>query len=541
VSNPTTPPRIVERRLVLDGRPTLLLAGELHNSSGSTAEGMASRWAGIVDAGCDTVLAAVTWEQFEPEEGRFDPTAVDALLEGARAHGLRLVLLWFGSWKNGMSTYVPSWIKADPERFGVQHLAGRRAAVLSPFVEANVEAASRAFAAFMAHLHRADPLSTVVLVQVDNEVGSLGDTRDRSPEAEAAWSAPVPEALLAHLRADPDGCAAHATVTIDPAAGESADWPTTFGEGDATDELFMAWHLATYLERLASAGRAEHAVPLYVNAWLNAEVEGMPMALAGGSRPGTYPSGGPLPQTAAAWHAAAPTLDFLAPDIYAADPDRWLAAYRSVTAAVFVPELHRSPAGLETIFLAIGSHGAIGTAPFGIDELTDDQRRRLRRGYQQIAAIADDVLDAQASDSIRGFVVAPGDTAVFALGEHRFAVLPDLRFDTTTPAETGYGLLLQQAPGTFVVAGHAFMLMVTTGDGEPVLYHSVHELALTPATGRADDLPVLRWLNGDEILSGNGLRVTGDVLPPWPGGIPASASMTGLIRFSVLPGLNGQR
>src|SRR6185312_7101465 len=163
-------------------------------------------------------------------------------------------------------------------------------------------------------------------------------------------------------------------VSLASAADDTLTWSEAFGGDETTAELFMAWHLASYIEQVAAAGRAEHDLPLYVNAWLDASSDGGATGLSGGKQPGTYPSGGPLPHVAAAWHAAAPSIDFLAPDIYAPDADTWLRRYRAVTPALFVPELHRSQQGLAAIFLAIGEHGALGTAPFGIDELTDAER-----------------------------------------------------------------------------------------------------------------------------------------------------------------------
>lgn len=59
----------------------------------------------------------VYWEQFQPEPGRFDYATLDTLLGQAREHRARLVLLWFGTWKNGSSHYMPLWMKRDPERY----------------------------------------------------------------------------------------------------------------------------------------------------------------------------------------------------------------------------------------------------------------------------------------------------------------------------------------------------------------------------------------------------------------------------------------
>ena len=94
-------------QLIVDGKPLLMLAGELHNSSASSLQYMKPIWPRLAAMHLNTVLATVSWELIEPEEGRFDFTLVDGLIQDARSHNLHLVFLWFGSWKNGMSSYIP--------------------------------------------------------------------------------------------------------------------------------------------------------------------------------------------------------------------------------------------------------------------------------------------------------------------------------------------------------------------------------------------------------------------------------------------------
>lgn len=88
-------------QLIVDNKPFLMIAGELHNSSSSTVEYMQPIWKKLKDCHMNTVLAALTWEQFEPKEGTFDYTLVDSMIKNAEGNGLKLVLLWFGTWKNG--------------------------------------------------------------------------------------------------------------------------------------------------------------------------------------------------------------------------------------------------------------------------------------------------------------------------------------------------------------------------------------------------------------------------------------------------------
>ena len=144
------------------------------------------------------MIGAASWAQVEPVEGSFDFSTVDAQVEAARARGLRLVLIWFGAFKNAASTYAPGWVRRDVGRFPRAVATGTDTAlftypgampkpVLSVFSADLLDADRRAFVRFMEHLARPIPEHIVVMVQVENEVGLLRDSRDRSPAAEAAW------------------------------------------------------------------------------------------------------------------------------------------------------------------------------------------------------------------------------------------------------------------------------------------------------------------------------------------------------------------
>ena len=120
-------------QLVVDDKPFLMIAGELHNSSSSTTSYMQPIWEKLVAGNLNTVLAAVGWQQIEPQEGVFDFTLVDSLLKEAGKNRLKLVLLWFGTWKNGESSYIPDWLKKDTKRFFTcSHPAFCTARILKP-------------------------------------------------------------------------------------------------------------------------------------------------------------------------------------------------------------------------------------------------------------------------------------------------------------------------------------------------------------------------------------------------------------------------
>ncbi|KAL1610476.1 hypothetical protein SLS60_002144 [Paraconiothyrium brasiliense] len=190
------------KQLVVNGRPFLIRGAELQNSSLSSAEYMSEVWPKMAATNINTVLGAVTWVVVEPEEGKFDFEELDNVIVGAREHGIHLVLLWFGSWKNGRSTYAPAWVKTNPKRFPRAELRKtggvmQTADVLSLFSEKNVKADVKAFQKLLAHIKEVDEgHNTVVMVQVENEPGLLFDSRDGSKLADAVLSKDVPSELV---------------------------------------------------------------------------------------------------------------------------------------------------------------------------------------------------------------------------------------------------------------------------------------------------------------------------------------------------------
>jgi len=329
--------------LFVDGAPFLMLGAQINNSSAWPAV-LPKVWPAIEYLHANTVEMPIYWEQLEPEPARFDFSVVDTLLAEARAHKVYLVLLWFGTWKNGSGHYMPQWAKRSPERFPrMLDERGRPVDSPSPFAETALEADTRAFTALMSHLKARDAERTVLMVQVENEPGTWGHVRDFSPEAEKRFEAAPPPELLAALRK--------------PAA--AASWHDAFG--DDADEFFHAWSVARYVGRVAAAGKAVYPLPLYANAALRDPLDP--------GRPPKYESGGPTDNVIEIWKAAAPALDLVAPDIYMGDSPRYLKVlelYDRRDNPLFVPETGRGP-GFARYFFAALAHGAVGFSPFGVD------------------------------------------------------------------------------------------------------------------------------------------------------------------------------
>src|SRR5512139_1021986 len=360
-------PRLVRQgsstQLMDDGAPFLILGGELGNSSGE-ADYLRPFWPAMQALKLNTLLAPVYWDLTEPEEGRFDFSQVDGLIRDARAHHVRLVLLWFASWKNSMSCYAPAWVKTDTRRFPrARDSSGRSLEILSPFAAQNRQADARAFAALMRHLHELDnEHHTVIMVQVENEIGMIPEARDRSPAADELFAKPVPSALVEYLRRLDTELAPELRALWAAQGRKSAGtWEQVFGPGPAAEEIFMAWHFADYVQAVASAGKAEHPLPMFVNAAL----------IRPGYLPGQYPSGGPLPHLIDVWRAAAPSIDFLAPDVYFPNVVEWTAKYVRSGNPLFIPEARlSSQSGVQALY-AVGAHGAMGFSPFAIESVDE--------------------------------------------------------------------------------------------------------------------------------------------------------------------------
>ncbi len=474
-------------QLVVDGRPFLVLGGELHNSSSSHLAFMEPIWGRMVDLNLNSVLLPVYWELIEPQEGSFDFALVDGLLDGARRHGLRLILLWFGSWKNGMSSYVPAWVKRDTARFPRIAIGdGTTIEVLSTLAPANSEADARAFGALMGHLRTVDADEhTVLMVQVENEVGVLGDSRDRSEAATRAFQGPVPDRLLDYLAAN------HASLGPEirdrwEAAGArtSGSWEDVFGPGAETDAIFMAWQYATYVDRVAAAGKAEYPLPLFVNAWLSAETQ----------TPGDFPSGGPLPQVMDVWRAATEHIDLLTPDIYQVNFEDWCRRYTRNGSPLFIPEMRRDADGARNVWYAIGQHNAIGTSPFAVDSLEEPSNTPLAHSYAALRQIAPLILEHQGANAIVGFLLDEQQPSVTReLGGYELTISLDAVFHLK--AEIGYGLIVAVGPDTFVGAGSGFRVAFRPLDAGR---QSVGILAVEEGQYDNGQWMPGRRLNGDE-------------------------------------------
>lgn len=509
-------------RLIVDDEPFLCIGGELHNSSSSDRQYMAPLWGKIAESNANTVIATVAWDQIEPIEGIFDFSAVDGLIEDAQSTGLKLIIIWFGAFKNASSTYAPSWVRGDTSRFpradrGSQTMetpfsykGSMPRPTLSVFSKNLYEADKAAYCRFMTHLAETDTQHTVIMVQVENEVGLLGAGRDRSAAALAAWEAPVPEVLRNALANNEYAFDPSLAAVLHSATTSDASWAEHFGDGNpAADETFMAWAFATYVGGLAAAGKEILELPAFANAWIGPQ--------PGQDLPGNYPSGGPTAKMLPVWQAVAPALDFLAPDIYVPNSAEIMAQYAHPENALFIPEA-KFRAG--DVFLAVGRFGGFGYHVFGLED--GSEGNQYSKACQAISSLTQEIVDAQRDGRIFGFALERDEDDVAtnfggitvsirnAAKLYRAMLLdagvvlpppPELPGETEgsahghTPGDSRpFGIVIETAPLEFLVVGQGALFDFHQADSV-LEVDSVRELRLAP-----EGWQEARLLNGDERL-----------------------------------------
>jgi len=445
-------------QLVVDRKPFLILGGELGNSSASSFQDIERDFPKLQEMGLNTVLVPAYWDLIESEEGKFDFSLIDKSLEEARKNKLKIVFLWFGAWKNSMTCYAPFWFKKDFKKYPRAYSkAGKPLEIASSFSENVLNADNKAFGELMKHIAAVDKTQgTVIMVQVENEIGMLEGARDYSKESDKVFNSQVSENLIKFLTRN--------KKELHPLLAEKwgkqgfktkGNWQEIFGNDVYTDELFTAYSYAQYVEKLAKTARSIHSIPLYINAAMNSR----------NRQPGEYPAGGPLAHLIDIWHAGAPGIDMLSPDLYDGDFTSWSAKYRLHNNPLFVPEIKMTQNNGVQAFYAFGEHDAIGYSPFSIENNSESGSKRLVDAYSKLKQLMPVLTKYQGQNQSKGLlfdqknterIISFDDLKITA--RHFFSLPWDPRAKDGSIWPEGGGLILRLAKNEYIIAGSGIVV-----------------------------------------------------------------------------------
>jgi hypothetical protein len=453
-------------QFIVDGKSFLALGGELHNSSASSISYMENKWENLVDMNLNTVIATASWELCEKQEGVFDFSLVTELINKAYQHKLKLIFIWFGTWKNGASTYVPEWVKTDVKRFPrIEKKGGIRTHTVTPFSENALEADSKAFDMFTKHITEVDLNNTVIAIQIQNEVGFLGGKRDYSSLAETSYKNGVPSDLINYLKNNKLFSGFCKDIVIKDDCDLS--WDCVFDNN--ASEAFMAYYYATYIERMAKIGKKNVDIPMFANSWgLQFEND----------CPGDYPSGGPAETVLDIWKAAAPSLDFLSPDLYIEHTFKEeCISYSKANNALFIPEARRDKYAPSWALYAFG-FGALGFCPFGIDSLgtksqlasdanvqaaaafqdSENVPNMLSKVYKFLGSASEIITKARLTDGVHSVLKVNDNVETLIIGDYRFKFFLTSNInDNKCPSSA---IIINSCENEFYIAGIGFNVKV---------------------------------------------------------------------------------
>lgn len=347
------------------GNDFFSIGGQVNNSSAGSEEDMERAVKAIRQFHMNTIAVPIYWYQIEPVEQMYNFDQIDMILRIAQENELKVVLLWFGTWKNGASHYVPEWVKRDKERFlWACNSAGARTRALSPIGMQTMEADRRTVSEILSYLKAKDEHKTVIAFQIENEPGLLGTPRDYSEESSRMFEAKMPENMQEFL----SGLKAGAVWEAWKENGfrKDASWKQSFGL--LAEEIFSAYYFSRYIESVAAAGKMEYELPMYVNVWVRETQNRLPGI--------DYPSGGATSLVLDLWKYFAPHIDCICPDIYFEDRDTYeeiCEYYDREDNVLYIPESHASDMNALHLFRAVEKYGLSGIHCFAIDSAIDNE------------------------------------------------------------------------------------------------------------------------------------------------------------------------
>lgn len=500
-------PKLVKKgtamQLIVEEKPFIILGGELGNSTATSIENMKSVWPKLKTMNLNTVLVPVYWELIEPKEGEFDFKLYQELIFEARQNDIKLIFLWFGSWKNSMSSHAPAWVKLNQEKYPrVKDNTGRSQEILSSFSENILQADKKAFENLMHFIKDIDSkVRTVIMMQVENEIGMLPSARDHQTLANEAFKKLVPTELMSYLQQNRDSLVPEfREIWKKNGYKTSGNWEEVFGKGLLTDEIFMAYYYADFTDKITEAGKKIYPLPMFVNAALN----------KAGREPGNYPSAGPLPHLMDVWKSAGKAIDFLSPDFYNPDFKHWCDFYTRQGDVLFVPEHVFDNTVAAKALYSIGHYEGMGFSPFSIESTQKPEDEPLGKMYGLIKELSPLITSNQGTGKIKGIMLSKSDAeTVVRLGKYEFTCKHDYTLSWTPGAriETwplSSAIIIQTAENEFYIAGSGVVITTKSIDNKDL---NIGLLKVDEGNFINNQWTVKRHLNGDQTHQGRHINI----------------------------------
>lgn len=496
--------------LIVEDTPFTILGGELSNSTFTSIESMTPVWDKLKKLNINTVLAPVFWELIEPNKGEFDFKLLDDLIIEARQNDLKLILLWFGSWKNSMSSHVPSWVKTNQETYPrVKDNTGKSHEILTPFSDNNLQADLNAFKALVQHTKEFDGNEhTIIMIQPENEIGMLPTARDYHPLANQKFSQPVPKELIKYLVTNKKELVPEFySIWENNGFITNGSWEEIFGKGLHTDEIFMAWYFAQYTSKIIEAGKEIYPLPMFVNAALNRP----------NKKPGEYPSAGPLPHLMDVWKAGCKSVDMLSPDFYFPNIKHWCDLYTRQNNILFIPEHRFDNTVAAKALFTIGHYESLGFSPFAIEqnpiEPLQPKEEKLAKTYDIINQIKPILDKNKGQNRIEGILLDKdvkevtltfGDYEIKASHTYNLGWEPNSSLEEWEPSGA---IIIQNSDNEFYYAGFGLSLTFKN-----ITNPNLNVGILKSDKGYFDkeNWIVYQHLNGDQTHQGRHIRSFND-------------------------------
>ena len=433
------------KALYVDGKPFIMLGLQWDCDGCYTKEDMDPLFEHGRKMNLNMASLLLYWREVEPEKGRYRFEMLDHRIEMARKYGMKIVLVWFASYKNACLTYAPDYIKEDHDLY--KKVVAKDGELLvnqcCPLSENTRRRDELALIEVFRHLREVDSQDhTVILFQMENETGVLQTDRCYCDACNAKF--------------------------------EAGDYR---GAGVRAEEIFSSVCIAEYCDSLTKAVKEIYPLPVYINAWLESSWQN---SVAGFG----YPSGGPVAAMLPVFFKTLKHVDFVAPDLYQysyKDFHFFCDAYTTKDNPLFLAEC-ATGAGARTernVFYAIGEYSAIGFDPWSISRCCpgfmatplvslangrwSDEAYELQKSYKMISDAMYPIAMAQNTENLKVFVQEEGDSGT----KLSFGKI-DAIVQFSHPLNAARGLVVRLGGDTFLCVGHGAIIHFSADGGRKI-------------------------------------------------------------------------